>query len=58
MEFNVSVQELLKAIGNSNIKSIDDILYRIKSAMYATNEDANYFKELDTLDSPQSMKLD
>lgn len=24
MEFNVSVQELLKAIGNSNIKSIDD----------------------------------
>lgn len=42
----------------SDIKSIDDILYRIKSAMYATNEDANYFKELDTLDSPQSMKLD
>ena len=32
----------------SDIKSIDDILYRIKSAMYATNEDANYFKELDT----------
>ena len=30
----------------SDIKSIDDILYRIKSAMYATNEDANYFKEL------------
>ena len=42
----------------SDIKSIDDILYRIKSVMYATNEDANYFKELDTLDSPQSMKLD
>ncbi|MBO6139397.1 MAG: hypothetical protein J6P08_05195 [Agathobacter sp.] len=42
----------------SDIKSMDDILYRIKSAMYATNEDANYFKELDTLDSPQSMKLD
>ena len=42
----------------SDIKSIDDILYRIKSAMYATNEDANYFKELDTLDSPRSMKLD
>lgn len=42
----------------SDIKSIDDILYRIKSAMYATNEDVNYFKELDTLDSPQSMKLD
>ena len=42
----------------SDIKSIDDILYRIKSAMYATNEDANNYKDLDTLESPQSMKLD
>ena len=42
----------------SDIKSMDDILYRIKSVMYATNEYANYFKELDTLDSPQSMTLD
>ena len=42
----------------SDIKSIDDVLYRIKSAMYATGEDANHFKELDILDSPQSMKLD
>ena len=28
----------------SDIKSMDDILYRIKSVMYATYEDANYFK--------------
>ena len=42
----------------SDIKSIVDILYRIKSAMYATGEDANHFKELDILDSPQSMNYE
>ena len=42
----------------SAIKSIDDILYRIKSAMYATHDDDNYFKEFDPLDSPQSIKFD
>ena len=30
----------------------------IKSAMYATGEDANHFKELDILDSPQSMNYE
>lgn len=53
----LSLADLSNRLGSAS-KSIDDILYRIKSAMYATNEDANYFKELDTLDSPQSMKLD
>ena len=42
----------------SDIKSIVDILYRIKSAMYATGEDANHLKELDFLDSPQSMNYE
>ena len=42
----------------SDIKSMDDILYRIKSVMYATNEDANYFKGRGALETPQSMILD
>ena len=30
---------------DSDIKSMDDILYRIKSAMYATNEDDEYLTD-------------
>lgn len=47
MEFNVSVQELLKAIGNSNIKSIDDnhsdkMFIKLSNAIIIGEPDWNY----------------
>ena len=47
MEFNVSVQELLKAIGNSNIKSIDDnhsdkMFVKLSNAIIIGEPDWNY----------------
>ena len=47
MEFNVSVQELLKAIGNSNIKSIDDnhsdkMFVKLSNAIILGEPDWNY----------------
>lgn len=43
MEFNVSVQELLKAIGTSNIKSIDD---NHSDKMFVKLSNANPLAEL------------
>ncbi|WP_203068533.1 hypothetical protein [Segatella copri] len=47
MEFNVSVQELLKAIGTSNIKSIDDnhsdkMFIKLSNAIIIGEPDWNY----------------
>ena len=47
MEFNVSVQELLKAIGTSNIKSIDDnhsdkMFIKLSNAIILGEPDWNY----------------
>ena len=53
----VTFAQSLKLTENQK-KELIELLNEKYMVSDATNEDANYFKELDTLDSPQSMKLD